>query len=546
MVSVLLSWVYIGITAGCVGILVNQGIKKVFHYELQSIEVVIFSGLIAISSMAHVVSFFYPISFGVHIILCSISILTCILFPKEIMGILTKENKKSPYAYAIFFIGCMILCYFTSRGYEHTDTALYHGQAIRWLEEYGTVVGLGNINYRLGYNTSAFMLTAVYSMECFIGQSLHTVGGFLAILLWYVIILEYWNNKNKVLRISDFVRLGAIYYLTITFSYLQSTSTDLATFLVLVYLIVKYVDLVERKERSITPYALLSVATCFAVTIKLSAAPVILLVLYPAICLIKEKKYKGIGLFISMGLLVIIPYLIRGVLLSGWLLYPSTSIDLFSFTFQVHEEVAHADQLAMVLWARNAAYGETIIQWFPNWFLTAGGRLVQLLLIGDFLGLIALIILWIVEIREKGMKLNVLVLDITLVSSLIFWFATCPLVRYGYAYIILFVFYVIGRWSSRWISTRLYRGFQVACVLFCSIKLLTTLQFAALFVEEPYYVWQQDYEIFQGELVEIDGVWYYKPNSEDQIGYHLFPTYLATVEWELRGRSVEDGFQLKQ
>ena len=35
--------------------------------------------------------------------------------------------------------------YFASRGLQHTDTGIYHAQAIRWYEEYGLVKGLGNL-----------------------------------------------------------------------------------------------------------------------------------------------------------------------------------------------------------------------------------------------------------------------------------------------------------------------------------------------------------------------------------------------------------------
>ena len=43
----------------------------------------------------------------------------------------------------------------------HVDTGLYHAQAIRWIEEYGVVCGLGNLHSRFAYNSAAFALCAL-------------------------------------------------------------------------------------------------------------------------------------------------------------------------------------------------------------------------------------------------------------------------------------------------------------------------------------------------------------------------------------------------
>ena len=69
----------------------------------------------------------------------------------------------------------------------HVDTGLYHAQAIRWIEEYGVVPGLGNLHSRFAYNSAAFPLCAVYSMRWLGGslfpEGIHAVQGFLALLV---------------------------------------------------------------------------------------------------------------------------------------------------------------------------------------------------------------------------------------------------------------------------------------------------------------------------------------------------------------------------
>ncbi len=544
MISVVINWCYILVTSVLVGMLCNGQIEKRFRCSYRKLDELVFAGLIVITSMTQVLSFFYKIGLVANVILLVVCAISALVYRKELIELFLGFKKCSAYKVVVFLMGALILCYFTSRGYYLFDAGLYHGQAVRWLEEYGTVIGLGNLHCRLGYNSTSFVLTALYSMAFLVKQSMHTVGGFFAIMLWGYIIFGYGKNEKKTLRVSDFLRVGAIFYLTTTFSFLQTTSTDNITFCLIVYIILKYVDHLEKKETSIAPYALLSVVACFAVTLKLSAAPVVLIVLTPAVQLIREKKIKDIFTYIAMGLFVILPYLIRGVMLSGWLLYPNTTIDLFSFGFKVHEEVANGDQLAMILWGRDAAYGESFGIWFPRWFQNAGGFLVKAMLVGDFLSFFGLAILWIKEWKTKTLQWATVVLDLTTLASLLFWFFACPLVRYGYIFIIVFLFHVVGRWMATLSVPWLYKVFQIGVISFVLIKICTTIQFGMHFIEDPYYVWQQDYECFEGTEVAYGEFLFYLPSETAQSGYHNFPSYLEEIPWEMRGDEIRDGFQM--
>ena len=123
-------------------------------------------------------------SICVNIILAVVCILIVVLLRKELLDYArntwasTSKNQK---------IGVLVLavvvCYFTSRGHFVYDTNLYHAQAIRWLEEYGIVKGLANIQSRAAYNSSAFCLSALYSMKYIFGQSMHTLQGFMGLIL---------------------------------------------------------------------------------------------------------------------------------------------------------------------------------------------------------------------------------------------------------------------------------------------------------------------------------------------------------------------------
>lgn len=85
--------------------------------------------------------------------------------------ILGKWRESSPGGRLFLAVLVLLMAYGTSRGYMHVDTGLYHAQAIRWIEEYGVVPGLGNLHSRFAYNSAAFPLCAIYGMRWMAGGS---------------------------------------------------------------------------------------------------------------------------------------------------------------------------------------------------------------------------------------------------------------------------------------------------------------------------------------------------------------------------------------
>ena len=106
------------------------------------------------------------------------------------------------------------------------------------------------------------------------------------------------------------------------------------------------------KEEKTELYALLCVAVVCVTTYKLSAGMLVLLALYPAILLIRQKEWKRIGLYVAAGLAVLIPWLVRNVVLTGWLIYPFEAVDLFSVDWKVPLELMQHDADQIKAWGR--------------------------------------------------------------------------------------------------------------------------------------------------------------------------------------------------
>ena len=69
----------------------------------------------------------------------------------------------------------------------------------------------------------------------------------------------------------------------------------------------------------------------------------------PGCYLMKDKKWREIGRYLFLGILTALPYFIRNVLLSGWLVYPFTQIDIFNVAMEryLNRDFVNAGKLFM-------------------------------------------------------------------------------------------------------------------------------------------------------------------------------------------------------
>ena len=553
MISVAISYLYIGITTFLLGFGVRMFVKKYLGYEIKEITSIVYAGLGLATVYAGIYSLFWGVSLGANIgMLCVCG--AVILFGKEDLFPFLKQQIYGCSKGKVIFLIVMFLlfAYGGSRGYLHFDSGLYHAQAIRWIEEYGVVPGLANLHCRLAYNSSAFVLTALYSMEFLVGQSLHTVAGFMA----YILAMKGFEvvkvfSRKKVL-VSDFLKIAMLFYISIIYTEMMSPASDYFAMLFLFYVIVTWVELEERKEENIAPYGMLCVLLAVNVTIKLSAAIMLLLVLKPAVILLKERRYGQIGLYLVMGILAVFPYLARNVILSGWLVYPFPAIDLFSFDWKIPAGEARYDAEEIKVYAKGMTdvllKDTPMSQWLPNWFAKLKG-LEKVWVLSSVISILAgvLISVWGVLKRKKELY-PFLFLQWGMIAGYLFWQIGTPLVRYGYIYILAFPFFTMGLWFVTLFGKKekSYLLFAAALVVFFVYKGGNLVQSIGASSQQDYYVWQQDYVTLDYDVYEIDGVEFYVPLQSGQIGYDKFPAAPhERYDVELRGTGLKEGFRRK-
>lgn len=566
MLFVFLNWIVILITTFSLGFGILQGIEKVFHYQVKRLDMIILAGLILATTYAQYFSIVYRVNWEAMLVWSAISLLSILIWHKKMLRLLQDiwQIMGKTQKIVIFFLVVLII-YFTSRGYFISDTNLYHAQCIRWIEEYGVVKGLGNLQSRASYNSSFFCLTALYSMKYLFGQSMHAVQGFMALLLAVECTRLGKMKQRKRPVLSDFARVAAVYYLTLLHKEILSPSSDYAVMIVLFFIIIRWLELLEEKENALVPYALLCVVGAYTVTLKLTAGLILVLLAKPLYELIRRKKWRDMFLYFMMGVVTVMPFLIRNVLISGWLIYPFTALDLFSVDWKVPKVIASADAYQIKSWGKGIhEYGileNDPTSWIPNWFSTMLTTTEKVLIILDVVAILfflihviyTLIHLYLIHrkassIKESSLQWNTSLVMLTLTVSFLFWLFSAPLTRYGYAYILLLPVVILGNYSLHFIYSKKTIFCKIIRKVFLVLLLLLLCWKGIVLAKDAYsesilgyYIHQTDYENNEGDSYvkefEINGITFYYGVS----GYHKLPG--GGITFTMRGDSIKDGFR---
>lgn len=576
MLSVMIIWFYMMSTVFLLGYGILTGLSSFCHYRIKRWDSYVFCGLAGATVYAQFFSIFAPVGLAANLLLAGICLAAAIFCRKRLredFGRLCGKWREKRGAGGKTRMGTVLLllaaallfllyAYGASRGILHYDTALYHAQSIRWIEEYGIVKGLGNLHCRLAYNSASFALSALYSMKFLGGQSYHCAAGFLAFMLALVCLEGAGAVRRKRLRPSDFARVACVYYLLIIFDEMISPASDYFMVLTAFYLVIRWMDLAEEKEESVFPYAMLSVLAVFLMTVKLSAALILLLVCAPASVLIREKRWKETAAYIGLGLLTAAPFLIRNVLLSGWLVYPFTGIDLFHVDWKIPAGTAAYDAKEIQVWGRGysdvARFNMPAWEWLPKWFQGLGGmdKLFVLAALFSVVVFLFRLVRWFRRKnktdekaweREKGRRIF---LEGVLSLCFLFWLFTSPLIRYGCVYVYLVTAVVWGDVCTEFFAeTEVVSGkrLEETCMFFIALFLLYKAaafgkELAVSYVDD-YWLYQKDYDNYETRSYEIEGIRFYCPVEGDRVGYDSFPSSPAEARIRLRGTDIEDGFQ---
>lgn len=385
MLYVILNWIYMTIIMFVLGSVTTQLLHRWFVGKGESqisLCHVLVCGYVVCTVYAETVSLFMGVNIAANGILILIIICSGLFFRRELSSEIRRflSRKKSDiilggvltivvYGFFLSVSGTPILLLASG------DTGFYHSQAVRWIEEYGCVPGLANLNLRFGFNNANFCLAALFSMYGLLGVSIRgTVTFFIGIVLVKALydLLHIGGHKYYV---GDGVRVLLLIYTLYRTIWMDGYSTECLSVFLAFAAVLAYCDLRERDEKELFYYGLICLLIIYAVTVKLNLLPLGTAVVLMLILLIREKRAADILKYIVCSLIIGIPWVVRNVILTGYLLYPFSGLDLFSFDWKVPVETVKrmelvTRQFAKAAWYLGVSYDEAVnygvTKWFPK------------------------------------------------------------------------------------------------------------------------------------------------------------------------------------
>ena len=453
MLTTLLAWIYISFLSWMWGILFLQFIKKTTRNELQlpHFSIICITGLSAITVIAAILSLFIPLG-GWWVQFLFIIPCLVLFFKKDspaFFAALKKELEDLHFFSIILLSACLLLILvMSSWTIIHPDTLGYHAQTIQWIEKYKAVPGLAHLHVRFGYQWLWFVDSALFGFS-FTGKEGITFLNS-TVLFWFFIFLINRINYNFL---KDGKRLYGLLWTALLvismWSYTQvrltatSASPDFiaALFtLVTIYLLLEK----DRNHPDASTWLLVSFLALVAVTIKLSVAPILLVAVVPALLGLVKRKIKLSFTILFISIVTLFPFIARNIITSGYIVFPITFIDVTNvdwkndLTLTLNEKnyvTAYAKKPGVITSEISAVNKMDLAEWLPTWWQnrSTADKIIMILLVLSFISAI----LSIKKILLSGF-IPILVL-ITLLTGIIFWFVNAPDPRFGFGSILGFI-----------------------------------------------------------------------------------------------------------
>jgi hypothetical protein len=344
------------------------------------------------------------------------------------------------------------------------DSGLYHLKAIHWINSLPIVPGLGNLDGRLAFNQSFFTYVAALNFYPLLGHGRSLANSFL-LLLTIVSFAQFLRPVLK--RPSLLAESHPFQYSSVLFAFpilglvsilgsvaleidgLASPTPDLASTLLQLTMFVMLAQVIaariKGKGRQDHRATVLAILAATAITIKLTNLAFSAVIV--SMCLAFSWRTSGgrirdILRILVPASLVILVWSVRGFILSGYPLYPST-IGHVSVDWAVPiKEVVDVQYMvyAIVLEGHHVTDLQKILsrgEWFGPWIGRMSKEIVDVvypLVLGVVFCIMAVISLWLSFFKKRAWPrwLEWAIL-LPVVIDFIYWFFTAPDPRYAHA-----------------------------------------------------------------------------------------------------------------
>lgn len=557
---------YTLLTAYILGLLFLHTFKKWLHIKTETDEFsfTAISGLCWLAIVLSIQHIFVHIGLWSHLLVWFINALLWTTdnryFYSAIQkqfGLFRNKPRQVLILYSLFLFGAIInIMARPAVG----DAADYHFQAIRWMEEYKVVPGIGNIRRQLGNNSNWFLLNAFFGFSFTGLRSVYALNASLLMIatVFFAGSVEKFLAGTKEKYFIVKVMILAYLMLSVFRKYVGAVTNDYA---ITVFTLFVFTTLLDSSAQDIFKRMMLVFFIAVMVTFKLSALPMVLLallILYKAAGKLNIKIAVGFGVVFVM---LLTPWIYTNIMHCGYPAFPISTIDIIDADWKMRKSVLEWEVMANLAWARvpnmDVAVSSTysFAQWFPLWIKSLDG-FSKFLLCGAIVSSSLMLMLFSIKKYRKIILDNVkdenVFIIITIAVALYLWFTHGPTPRFVFAYLVFLlsaqfrmlnhIFEILGKTVnklSKHVFLLIAAIFFVSCTVFLP-SYFTVDSFAGSLIVPRKYT-----EVIM-KRVELAKGYMNVPEANGQCWDSPLPcTSLPDTTLMWRGETMEEGFKIK-
>lgn len=549
-----LCWTWGLLTIDCLNKTLRNNNDTQLHFSITC-----FVGLAAVTTFSSVLSLFMPLGDFFALLLIT---LPCIFvfflksFKQQI------KNLKAFFfnihvSFILLFLVCLILVLFMNSWYiNNEDTLGYHAQIIQWIEKYKAVPGIAHLHARYGLQNSWFVSCALFSFSFLKTHALTFINS--AVLAWYLFFVISKANKNLFNKNILHAFLWIILLLFSLWSYTQvrlAATTASPDFIATLYTwLLFYLLITHASNKNSISLALIAILSIFTITIKLSAALVIILAIYSVVRLLDLKKLKTAILCILCCTIILSSFVARNIISSGYPAFPSTFPDIVNTDWKFKKENGELIQNYITAYARIKSKAtvddiEKIVsmklsEWVPGWWKnqSLADKSIIAITILSFLFLLTRI----KKIIQSNWEIKIALA--TALTGIVFWFVKAPDPRFGFGFLITVPAIASGCFMHFNNNTELYwKKILIAFVLLMGVALSGYIVYRVInFFSPSQFVSPNGIRPVNYKTVKCNGTDINIPVIIYGCGSTDIPcAYDSCKTFEPRGTKITDGFRAK-
>jgi hypothetical protein len=506
MIFIILSWIYIASIFFSFGVAYTAFADRITKVKdpgssslfVPHISVVLVAGMICTTILASLFSLFMPLSLPAHLIVLMLAVAILIAFRKKAGALLSAYKAKARgvgWIYIVLFAGyALVVAYLSFLPSSHNDDGLYYSNTIKWVEEYGVVKGLANVNTRLGFNSNWHVLQALFSFHYLNAGNFNDLNGLLLLMVFPYSVTGVRKLRKgdysvaTITRALFFLPLFAFHFgassdfLFFNINFLSAPAADLAVCILVWLTLICLAELDHSDNQAYPRQAMFIVFTSvFLFTVKPSAAPLVMTgVGFFFVYLFKKQFAKLTGLIV-LTLFILTPWIARNIIISGYPVFPLSAADVLQVDWKLPVQHVKWHENAVKVYAINPEYDLSkpftmpFIKWFPVWF----GRLTYIQSVIFAFSVLSVIVFAVTGIaglfRKKKrfiLRNGHLIFALFIATcGLLFWLTRAPDPRLGYGYSAMLSMFMLAVWLHYFLGPYARRAGIVVMMVFYYILL---------------------------------------------------------------------------